>query len=190
MQLNYSKAVIAAWCSLFLKLFHHDPCVLWGSRKSMFFCPVAPSLLPSLPLLEMNIRTILTDFWFAVLWVRLHAAESLLFLDSRRRRKLKDMASFDKNRSASGWWVAERKKELWCQGRLRVLYLQLYQITGSKLNQSQRNVRHRQTRDKKNQAVKSAAVSTGVIRTNSLRLGEERKTDSPFNLLLSLCLLS
>lgn len=33
-------------------------------------------------------------------------------------------------------------------------------------------------------AVKSAAVSTGVIKTNSLRLGEEGKTDSPFNLLL------
>lgn len=54
--------------------------------------------------------------------------------------------------------------------------LQLNQIRGSRLNQSQReHNRQMEKRDKKQGGPKSAAVSTGVIKTNSLGLGEERK---------------
>lgn len=68
---------------------------------------------------------------------------------------------------------------------------QLYQITGSGLNQSQRNTTDRRGRGTKTGGGrKSAAVSTGVIKTNSLGLSEERegerkKQSPPFNLLPS-----
>lgn len=85
------------------------------------------------------------------------------------------------------------KKELLCQGRLRALYLQLHQITGSELNQSQRGAQADREEGQKNGGLKSAAVSTGVIKTNSLGLSEERegerkKQTPPFNLLPPLCL--
>lgn len=92
-------------CSLVqfvLKLFHYDPCVLWGSRNSMFFSPCG-----SLPLSWKWI----SDYINRSLIQQPTASLTPCMAESPHTlQKEEDMASFDKNRSASGWWVCCEKK--------------------------------------------------------------------------------